>query len=249
MLLLPQSEKKKKMDHDHDHHGHDHHGHGHHHHGHGHGHQHQHNFGRAQQEEVPMQPEEDLQAGGSARLHPDGRQFINKGNPNAALDNPTHQDINAWIRRNLHICLILAVIAFFAARKLRILYLDWQSQQQVKSINSADNRTPDDKINDGIRLARERQMQAAKEAAKRDAELKEQRRLEDIAERERRLKEAQLQAEQEGNRTVGSSSDAGFSERLPTLPSGNNYIPSSNWSNDDSRSHYRPTGFSRPRRG
>lgn len=196
-----------------------------------------------QMDEQPLEPEEDLQASGSARLQPDGRNFIKKSHPYSALDNPTHQDINQWIRSNLHIVLILTVVAIFAARKLRTMFLEWQSQRQVASINN--DRTPDDKINDGIRQARERQMQAAKEAAKRDAELKEQRRLEDIAERERRLKEAQSQAAQEAGKQVGTA----FSERLPTLPSGNNYNPSSSWSNDDSRSHYRPTGFARPRRG
>ena len=153
--------------------------------------------------------------------------------------------LNSWIRSNLYIILTVLAIAIFAASRIYAMIQERASQRQIADIRSG--ATSDSAINDGIRQARERQVQAGKEAQKRDAELREQRRLEDLAEKERKLRERQQQQVTQG----GEGTALGFTERLPTLPSGNNYRPSDSWGSGSGGGggSYRPTGFARPRRG
>ncbi len=152
--------------------------------------------------------------------------------------------LNAWIRSNLYIILTVIVVAIFAATRLYAMIQERASQRQIAEIRNG--ATSDAAINDGIRQARERQLQAGKEAQKRDAELREQRRLEDLAEKERKLRERQQQQGVEGS---NNGNALGFTERLPALPSGNNYRPSDTWGSGGGGGNYRPTGFARPRRG
>lgn len=217
-----------------------HHNHNHHHHHGGDGsHRHNHqNFNQqfATQQQQAQGGNDNNGFSGEATMRPtpgDGA-FTN------AFDNQNH--LNKLIRSNLYIILTLAVVAVFVATRLFKWYQERTSANQVAEIHRS--RTGDEAINDGIRQARERQMRAVQEAQKRDSELREQRRLEDLAEKERKLKERQQQQQlPEGGVALG------FTERLPTLPSGNNYRPFSDSSNNGGGGSYRPTGFARPRRG
>ncbi len=177
------------------------------------------------------------------------RQFADAGEarlaPDAAVYGSTlATNFNSFVRGNAHVLLIALVVLFFAARRAAAWWRDQRSLAAVRAVP----RVSDETIAEGLRAARERQMLAAREAAKRDAELKERQRREELAERERRAAEARATA----GATAGDSApqtELPFQSRLPTLPSGAGYRPSSDWSSGGGGGGYRPTGFRRPARG
>lgn len=153
--------------------------------------------------------------------------------------------LNRWIVSHLHIIILVSVAAYFIGRKLYAWYLDRRS----RNLAAREPTFSDTQVEEKLRAARERQFLASREAMKRDAQLKEQQRLEALAEKERKMKAAQARSAEQGN-DDDAGNRLGFSEKLPSLPSGNNYRPlSSNNGGGGGGGGYRPTGFSRPKRG